>query len=137
MIKPTPFESFSLSNLDVVFDNWCLWVTETLENGVPKRTKHRSSLCPRKTNATSHILKRLKTTQKRYRASHLSVQKIHSKTKQEAKKDKNKYERLPVASTSTVDFIKTLEVSKIRICRRSQHEIMMRPLLHPGKQNCS
>ena len=112
MIEQTPFDSYCWSNVDVVLDNWYIWLEKILEDSVPRRTKHRSSLLPWISRETSHTLKRLKTKRKRYHEIHPAVQELLLKSNAMAQEDKTRYESQLAATRSSANLFKYFKAFK-------------------------
>ena len=60
-----PFNPICYSNCDRLFSEWYHWLLEAITKFTPRRSKHRSNLPPWITPATSHLMKKLNTVQRK------------------------------------------------------------------------
>ena len=112
LIEQAPFDTFCWSNVDVIVDNWYIWLEKIIKACVPRRTKHRSSLSPWISQETSHALKCLRTKRKRYHETHPTVQQLLQKVVRMAEEDKNKYESQLADSRSSTALFKYFKAFK-------------------------
>ena len=61
VISENTFDPFCLSNPNVRFSEWYLWISRIMDKTIPVKTKHRSSLPPWVSSETSNQLKRNNT----------------------------------------------------------------------------
>ena len=62
-IRQHPFQTFCLSNVELMLDHWYEWLCEILQDLLPITTKHRSELAPWVGSDSSNLIKKLNTLQ--------------------------------------------------------------------------
>ena len=77
-----------------------------------RRTKHQSSLLPCRFRETSHTMKRLKTKQKRYHGTHLSVQELLLMSYAMVQEDNTRYESQLATTRSSANLFKYFKAFK-------------------------
>lgn len=95
-IIKNPFTPFCYSNVDHLVHFWYKWIRNLIDKNIPRITKHRATLPPWISNATSHLLKQLQTLNRRknlYSVSHqLKVRQMERKISAAAEKDLEAFE---------------------------------------------
>ena len=64
-LRLNPFNPICFSNCDRMLSEWYHWLFDTMTKFTPRRSQHRSNLPPWITPATSHLMKKLNTRQRK------------------------------------------------------------------------
>ena len=95
-IIKNPFTPFCYSNVEHLVHSWYEWIRNLNDKNIPRITKHRATLPPWISNATSHLLKQLQTPSRRknlYSVSHqLKIRQMERKISAAAEKDLEAFE---------------------------------------------
>ena len=62
-----PFSGHCWSNIDVLLDQWCTWLHHKLEQTIPTKSCHRSTLPLWISSTTSHLMKKHRTLRKNHK----------------------------------------------------------------------
>ena len=118
-----PFSPYCYSNVNKLLRQWYSWLWEKLKQFVPRVTHHRASLPPWVTSGTSHILKKLKTLNKRIPSLNgpsfrlrLKLKRMEKLLKQSLLEDQAAYEAKVFAGRRFTDLQKYL--NKIKTSRK-------------------
>ena len=114
-IIKNPFTTFCYSNVDHLVHSWYEWIRNLIDKNIPRITKHRATLPPWISNATSHLLKQLQTLNRRknlYSVSHqLKVRQMERKISTAAEKDLEAFEAEVFEIERLVKFSDTCQQS--------------------------
>ena len=123
IIVENPFSPYCYSNVNKLLRQWYSWLWEKLKQFVPRVTHHRASLPPWVTSGTSHILKKLKTLNKRITSLNglsvrlrLKLKRMEKLLKQSLLEDQAAYEANVFAGRRFTDLQKYL--NKIKTSRK-------------------
>ena len=101
-----PFSTYCWSNPEHILEKWYEWLYDLLRQTVPIRTLHRAKLPPWVSQKSSHLLKCLKTAQKRYPTSHQKVLELKLVIEDSMEQDKIHYEENLASGRSTAKLFK-------------------------------
>ena len=130
-IVENPFSPYCYSIVNKLLRQWYSWLWEKLKQFVPRVTHHRASLPPWVTSGTSHILKKLKTLNKRITSLNgpsvrlrLKLKRMEKLLKQSLLEDRAAYEAKVFAGRRFTDLQKYL--NKIKTSRKYPRKMHLR-----------